>query len=86
VAASTENGAASLSLSALLAIFGNNRELCHMALTRFDKAGFARIREPWEARDYKRVGQVRPPLPPLYPCPLTLALACITLTLREACG
>jgi len=29
-----------------------------MALTRFDKAGFARIREPWEARDYKRVGQL----------------------------
>ena len=39
-------------------IFGGSNELVRMALKRFDLKAFERLREPWERRNYRRVGQL----------------------------
>jgi signal transduction histidine kinase/DNA-binding response OmpR family regulator/HPt (histidine-containing phosphotransfer) domain-containing protein len=50
--------ACKLDLNELLQIFGGNSELVRMALKRFDVKSFSRLREPWESKDFKRVGQI----------------------------
>jgi len=47
-----------LDVDELMTIFGGNTELVRMALNQFSIASFAKLREPWESGDYRRVGQL----------------------------
>ena len=47
-----------LDVSELVGIFGGNLQIVQMALQRFDLRAFERMREPWERRDFKQVGQL----------------------------
>ena len=57
-APSSAPSAGKLDLNELLQIFGGNSELVRMALKRFDVKSFSRLRDPWESKDFKRVGQI----------------------------